>query len=85
MPDEAFDRLEALVEAQTIELHERLKAPDQRGLGALTDYHASFMRELLPRLEAAVEKPELVRDLRRELSSFTHELVLRAKAQSESK
>jgi hypothetical protein len=71
--------LEALVEAQALEFTERLRAPDRRGIGELKEHHASFMHEMLPKLLASIDKPDLVRELRRELQQFTHALVQKAR------
>ena len=79
MSDTEFERLEALVETQALEFVERLTAPDRRGIGELKEQHASFVHEMLPRLLAAADRPEAVRELRRELQQFTHALVQKAR------
>lgn len=79
MPDDEFERLETLVEAQALEFIDRLTAPDRSGIGALKEQHASFIHEMLPRLLASADRPEAVRELRRELQQFTHSLVQKAR------
>jgi hypothetical protein len=79
LQDDERDRLHALVEAQAIEFIQRLQAPERHALGALTETHASFMHEVLPKLLASIDQPDLVRELRKELHGFTHALMQRAK------
>jgi len=79
MPDAEFERLETLVEAQALEFINRLNAPERSAIGELKVQHASFLHEMLPKLLASADRPEVMRELRKELQQFTHTLVQKAR------
>lgn len=79
MTDEELARLDALIDAQLLELAQRLSLRTNEALGELEQFRTDFVDHVLTRLNASVSDPEVMRDIRRDITEATHALVLRTK------
>ena len=81
MSDDELARLDALIDTQLLELIERLHMRTNETLSELTQFRTEFVNRVLSRLGDSVSDPQVLRDIRRDISEATHALVLRTKGQ----
>lgn len=82
MSDDEHARLDALIDTQLLDLSERLALRSNEALGELTQFRREFVERTLARLGSSVQDPQVLKDIKKEISEATHSLVLRTKGGS---